>query len=164
MEQTSESQVSFYTCLMLPMKNGTKSMSMKIDPGVQVNTIPLSRYWKIFPHKINESRYPKQGTLIPINHTWISHNGKPQPFLGHFIIDVNHTTKPRLYLMRFYVFKNAISPQILLSCTTSECLGILKFKVPNLAVHSHIDVIPVPNPTAQVAQGRLPNMSPCGSL
>ena len=49
MEWASDGQVSFYTHLMVPTKNGTMSMMVKIDPGAQVNTIPLSRYWKLFP-------------------------------------------------------------------------------------------------------------------
>ena len=76
-ECTSDGQVSFYTHLMLPTKNGMKSMMVKIDLGAQVHTIPLSRYWKLLPNKINESRYPKQGSLIPTNHSWIFHDGKP---------------------------------------------------------------------------------------
>ena len=142
---TSKGQVSFYTHLMLPMKNGMKSMTVKIYPGTQVNTIPLSRYQKIFPHKTSASRYPKQGSLVPMYHTWISHNGKLQPFLGHFITDVNHATQPRLYLTYFYIFKDATTPQILLSYATSEHLGILKFKVPNLTAQSLIGTITIPN-------------------
>ena len=52
---------------------------------------------------------------------------------------------PRPYPTHFYVFKDATSPQNMLSYTTSEHLGILKFKVPNLATHSHIDAVTIPN-------------------
>ena len=97
MECASNGQVSFYTHLMLPTKNGMKSIMVKIDPGAQVNTIPLNRYWKLFSHKINESRYPKQGTLIPTNQSWISHDDKPQTFLGHFMAEGNQTTQPSSY-------------------------------------------------------------------
>ena len=144
MECASDSQVSFYTHLMLPTKNGTKSITMKINPGAQVKAIALSRYWKLFPHKINVSRYPKQGILIPTNHSWISHDGKPQPFLGHFIANVNHTTHPRLYPMHVYIFKDATNPQIWLSYTMLEHIGILEFKVPNLTVKSHLDAATIP--------------------
>ena len=145
MECAFNCQVLFYTHLMLPTKNRMKSMTVKIEPAAQVNTIHLSRYQNIFPHKINKSRYPKQGTLIPTNHSLISHVGKPQPFLGNFITDVNYATQPRPYPIQFYVFQDATNHQILLLYVTSEYLGILEFKVPNLAVQSHIDVISVPN-------------------
>ena len=142
MEQASE--VSFYIHLMLPTKNGTRSMMVKINPGAQVNTIPLSRYQKLFPHKISDSRYPKSNALNPTSQSWISHDGKPQPFLRHFIAEVNHATEPRSYPTHFYVFVDATCLQILLSYAMSECLGILEFKVPNLVTQLHIDALTVP--------------------
>ena len=144
-ERASGSKVLFYTHLQLPMKNGTKMMTTEIDPGAQVNTIPLSRYQKPFPHKINESRYPKPSSLSPTSHTWISPSGTPKPFLGHFVGKVNHATLPRLHPTRFYIFEDATSFQILHSYAVSERLGILEFKVPNLTTHSHIDNLTVPS-------------------
>ena len=144
MEQASDGQVSFYTSLMLPTKNGTKSMMMKTDPGAQVNTIHLSRYQRLFPHEISKPSYPKPGTLIPTSHSWISHDSKPQSFLGHFITKVNHATLPRSYPTHFYVFEDAPSPQTQLSYTTSEFLGILEFKVPSVTAQLYIDALTVP--------------------
>ena len=40
MKGASDGQVSFYTCLMLSTKNGIKTLTVKIDPGAPVNTIP----------------------------------------------------------------------------------------------------------------------------
>ena len=119
-------------------------MMVKIEPGTQVNTIHLIRYQKLFPHKISESRYPKPGTLIPTSHSWMSHNGKPQPFLGHFIAKVNHATEPMWYPIDFYVFEDATSPKILVFYVISECLGILEFNVPNFMAQLHIDALTVP--------------------
>ena len=110
-ERASNSQVLFYTRLQLPRKNGTKLMTVKIDPGAQVNTIPLSRYQKLFPKKVNETRYPEPHSLSPIAHTWISHDGKPKPFLDHFIAKVQHATLPRSYPVHFYVCEDATSPR-----------------------------------------------------
>ena len=91
---------------------------------------PWAGIRKIFLHKINESRYPKQGTLIPTNHSWISHDGKPQPFLGPF-----QPCNPSLGCTWYNsVFKDATNPQILLSYARSEYIGILEIKVPNLTV------------------------------
>ena len=108
-------------------------MVVKIDPGTQVNTIPLSRYHTLFPNKLTKSRYPKAKSLMPTYHAWISHSGSPKPFLGHFIVEVAHAKEPRMYPIRFYVFEDATHPQILLSYATSERLGIITFQVPNLA-------------------------------
>ena len=119
-------------------------MTVKIDPGTQVNTIPLSRYQKLYLTKFDETRLPISSTLSPTFHTWISHDGLPKPFLGYFITEVLHATLPKSYPTCCYVFKDATSPQILLSYATLERLGILEFKVPNLAAHSQVDYLNVP--------------------
>ena len=117
-------------------------MTVQIDPVAQVNTIPLSRYCTLFPTKHNKSRYPK--ALLPISHTWMSHYGSPKPFLGHFVAEVKHASEPRTYPTHFYISEDAMSPQILLSYVTLERLGIIVFKVPNLAATSQVDNLKVP--------------------
>ena len=54
-------------------------MTVKIDPGAQVNTILLIQCWKLFPHKLTETIYPKPCTLIPSAHSWISDDDTPSP-------------------------------------------------------------------------------------
>ena len=68
-ESVSDSQLSFYTRLQLPTYDGTKLMTIKIDPGVQVNTMPLIKYHKLFPQKVDDSRFPKPNALSPTAHT-----------------------------------------------------------------------------------------------
>ena len=110
--------------------------------GTQVNTIPLSRCCTLYPNKLTRSRFPQAKSLMPTHHTWISHDGLPEPFLGHFIIEVVHAKESRMYPIRFYVFEDATNPQILLSYTTLERLGIVSFQVPNLAAtHSLNQVV-----------------------
>ena len=48
---------------------------------------------------------------MPSHNTWISHNGLPQPFLGHFIVEIAHAKEP----IRFYVFEDT-STVSLASC------------------------------------------------
>ena len=49
-ERASDGQVAFFTHLDLPAQSVNKTMVVKIDPGAQVNTIPLSRYHTLFPN------------------------------------------------------------------------------------------------------------------
>ena len=121
-------------------------MVVRIDPGTQVNTIPLSRYCTLYPNHLNKSRYPKAKILMPTNHTWMSHDGLPKPFLGHFITEISHATEPRMYPVRFYVFEDATNPPNLLSYATSERLGIIQFQVPNLAATHPLDQVAVQTP------------------
>ena len=67
------------------------------------------------------------------------HDETPQQFLGYFIADIHHKTKPEVLPIRFYVFKDTTSPKILLSYTVSERLGIVKFQIPNEAPSIALD-------------------------
>ena len=162
MESASDGQVVFYTCLHLPARSGAKTMTVKIDPGNQVNTILLSKYSYLFPNKLTKSRYPKAKSIMPTHHTWISHDGLPKPFLGHFIVEVVHVKEPRMYPARFYIFEDTTNPHILLSHATSERLGIVSFQVPNLAATHSIDQVAIPDPPA--AWGRPPRKWPFKTL
>ena len=124
-------------------------MVVKIDPGTQVNTIPLSRYCTLYPNCLNKSRYPKAKSLEPTNHTWMSHDGLPKLFLGHLITEVSHAKETRMYPVRFYVFEDATNPPNLLSYATSERLGIVQFQVPNLAATHHLDQVAVQTPSGK---------------
>ena len=121
-------------------------MTIKIDPGAQVNTIPLKKYHTLFPNKLTKSRLLNPNALLPTAIIWMSHDGLPKPFLGHFVAEVMHASEPRSYLTHFYIFEDTTSPHILLSYATLERLGINAFNVPNLAVTSWVDNIAVPTP------------------
>ena len=82
---------------------------------------------------------------MPTHHTWISHDGSPKPFLGHFIVEVAHAKESRIYPIRFYVFEDATNPHIILSYATLERLGIVLFEVPNLAPTHSLDQVALNN-------------------
>ena len=125
-----------------------KHLTVKIDPGAKVNTIPLSRYRKIFPKKMTKNGYPKPLSLNTTSHSWISHDGKLQPFLGPIHCQHQACLPDQIMPdMHFYVFEDATSPHILLLYATSEQLGILQFSVPNLVTQVHIDASSLPTPS-----------------
>ena len=106
-------------------KQGSKSLPVKVDPGADVNTIPLTKYRKLFPAHFTKAGNLKQKALHPTRHTWRVHDETPQQFLGYFIADIHHKTIPEVLPIRFYVFKDTTSPKILLSYAASERLGIV---------------------------------------
>ena len=112
-------------------KQGSKPLLVKVDPGADVNTVPLSKYKKLFPTHFTKAGNLKQKILHPSTHTWRAHNETPQQFLGYFIADIHHKTTADVLPVRFYVFKDTTSPKILLSYAASEKLGIVKFQIPN---------------------------------
>ena len=113
-------------------KQGSKPILVKVDPGADVNTVPLSKYRKLFPTHFMKAGNLKQKILHPTRHTWRAHiHETPQQFLGFFIADIHHKTTADVLPVRFYVFKDITSPKILLSYAASEKLGIVKFQIPN---------------------------------
>ena len=124
-------------------KQGSKSIPVKVDPGTDVNTIPLSKCKKFFPVHFTKAGNLKQKALHPTRHTWTAHDDKPQQFLGFFIADIHHKTQPDGLSVRFYVFKDTTSPRILLSYAASERLGIVKFQIPNEAPSTALDAISI---------------------
>ena len=112
-------------------KQGSKPLLVKVDPGADVNTVPLSKYRKLFPTHFTKAGNLKQKILHPTTHNWRAHDETPQQFLGFFIADIHHKTTADVLPVRFYVFKDTTSPKILLSYAASEKLGIVKFQIPN---------------------------------
>ena len=112
-------------------KQGSKQILVKVDPGADVNTVPLSKYRKLFPTHFMKAGNLKQKILHPTRHIWRAHDETPQQFLGFFIADIHHKTTSDILLVRFYVFMDTTSPKILLSYAVSEKLGIVKFQIPN---------------------------------
>ena len=130
-DRTSDGYTSFHTSLQVDTKQGAKSISVKVDPGAEVNTIPLNRYRKLFIKNFTKAGNIKNNVLHPTSHLWSSHDSKPQQFLGYFSLNIHHKTISKTLPVRFYVFQDTTNPPILLSYSASERLGIIEFKVPN---------------------------------
>ena len=134
-------------------KQGSKPLLVKVDPGADVNTVPLSKYRKLFPTHFTKAGNLKQKILHPPTHTWRAHDETPQQFLGFFIADIHHKTTADALPVRFYVFKDTTCPKILLSYAASEKLGIVKFQIPNetpTAVNAITTYRPVKKNTRQL--------------
>ena len=133
---------SFHTTLQLVTKQGCKSLPVKVDPGSDTNIIPLSRYRSLFPHHFHTNSTLKAKSLRKANVTWSLHDGTTHKFIGFFMVDVQHKTKPDVIPISFYVLKDSTRPFTLLSYSASLHLGILEFKVSNEARSYKINAIP----------------------
>ena len=137
---------SFHTMLQLVTKQGCQSILVKVDPGADVNTIPLSHFKTLFPQDFNKNGNLKKNILRSITCTWSPHGGHIQWFLGYFTIDVQHKTTPDVIPISLYVFEDSTRPFMLLSYPASIHLGIMEFEVPNEA-SSHAMVNSITNNT-----------------
>ena len=137
----SDGHTTFHTTLQMVTKQGSKPLPVKVDPGADVNTIPLTKYTKLFPAHFTKAGNLNPKALHPTRHMWTAHDETPQQFLCYFIADIHHKTMPEVLPIRFYVFKDITSPKILLSYAASERLGIVKFQIPNEAPSIALDTI-----------------------
>ena len=109
-DRASDGHTSFHTALQVDTKQDAKSISVKVDPGAEVNTIPLSQYRKLFKKNFTKAGNIKNNVLHPTSHLWSSTDSKPQQFLGYFIINIHHKTISKTLPVRFYVFQDTTNP------------------------------------------------------
>ena len=109
-KSASDGQVAFFTRLQLPTCDRIKN-DCQDQSWCSGEHHPTSRYHALFPNKLNKSRVPQSNALLPTYNTWMSHDGSPKPFLGHFVAEVMHVSEPRSYLTLFYMLKDVTFPQ-----------------------------------------------------
>ena len=128
-----DGQMSFHTTLQMVTKQGCKPLPVKVDPGADINTIPLTCYKTIFPQHFTKDGHLKKNVLRSTASTWSLHDGQRKHFLGFFTGGIQHKTLPKLIPLSFYIFQDTTNPHLLLSYSTSIHLGIVEFKIPNEA-------------------------------
>ena len=80
-DTTFDGHTSFHTMLQMLTKQGCKSVPVKIDSGAEINTVPLSKYKKLFPAHFTKSGNLKNEALHPTTHMWTAHDMTPQKYL-----------------------------------------------------------------------------------
>ena len=123
-----DEQTSFHTTLQIITSQGSKPLHVKVDPGAECSSIPLSHFHKAFPKHFTKSGALKKSVLKPMWMTWSAHNGTCQNFLGYIVLDIQHKTLPQVLPCKFYVFEDSTSPDIPLSYPASS----LKFPMKHL--------------------------------
>ena len=128
-DQEPDGQTSFHTTLQMVTKQGCKPLPVKVDPGADINTIPLTHYKTIFPQHFPKDGHLKKNVLRSTASTWSPHDGQRKHFLGFFTVDIQHKTLPKLIPLSFYIFQDTTNPHLLLSYSASVHLGIVEFKI-----------------------------------
>ena len=131
----------FHTTLQVITSQGSKPLHVKVDPGAECSSIPLSHFCKTFPKHFTKSGALKKSALKPMWTTWSAHDGTCQNFLGYIVLDIQHKTLPQTLLCKFYAFEDSTSPHILLSYPASSWLSIVQFTVPNEAPVNFLSMI-----------------------
>ena len=126
-----DGQTAFHTTLQIVTSQGCKPLHVKVDPGADCSTIPLSCFHSAFPKHFTKSGALKKSALKPMYATWSAHDGECRHFLGYIVLNIQHKTTPQILPIKFYVFEDFTTPTTLLSYVASSRLGIVQFTVPN---------------------------------
>ena len=126
-----DGHTAFHTTLQVITSQGCKNLQAKVDPGADCSTIPLSHFRSAFPKHFTKSGALKKNALQPTYATWSAHDGQRKHFSGYLVLNIQHKTTPQILPIKFYVFEDHTSPDILLSYAASSRLGIVQFTVPN---------------------------------
>ena len=62
-DRAPDGQTSFHTTLQMVTKQGCKPLPVKVDPGADINTIPLKCYKTIFPQHFSKDGHFKEECL-----------------------------------------------------------------------------------------------------
>ena len=128
-----DGHTAFHTTLQIVTSQGCKNLQVKVDPGADLSTIPLSRFCSAFPKHFTKSGALKKNALKPTYATWSAHDGECRHFLGYIVLNIQHKTTPQILPIKFYVFEDYTNPTTLLSYAASSRLGIVHFTIPNEA-------------------------------
>ena len=71
--------------IKLPNRNGIHKLRLKIDTGVQANTLPVSTFRRMFPEKLDADGFPNTKKQF-INKKLIAYNGTPIKCFGNIKI------------------------------------------------------------------------------
>ena len=127
-----DGHTAFHTTLQIVTSQGrNKHLHVKVDPGADCTTIPLSHFHSVFPKHFTKSGALKKSALKPTYATWSAHDGGCSHFLGYIVLNIQHKTTPQILPIKFYVFEDYTNPTTLLSYAASSRLGIVQFTVPN---------------------------------
>ena len=126
-----DGQTAFHTTFQIVTSQGCKPLHVKVGPGADCSTIPLSHFHSAFPKHFTKSGALKKSALKPTYATWSTHDGECRHFLGCIVLNVQHKTTPKILPIKFYVFGDFTNPTTLLSYAASSRLGIVQFTVPN---------------------------------
>ena len=126
-----DGHTAFHTTLQIVTSQGCKPLHVKVDPGTDCSTIPLSHFHAAFPKHFTKSGALKKSTLKPMYATWSAHDGECRHLLGYIVLNIQHKTTPQILPIKFYVFEDYTNPTTLLSYAASSRLSIVQFTVPN---------------------------------
>ena len=127
----SDGKTEIITDITCKFKGKLIAMEVKVDPGSQTNSIPLSHFRHLFPQLCSKDGIPMENTLEPTLAQFEAYDGGILTSHGWIVLptqDIRDTKK--FHPVRYYVVTKK-EARILISHATATWLGLVKVLCPN---------------------------------
>ena len=117
----------------LPYRNVADIMEAKVDDGAEVNILPLHTFRSMFPHKLDEDGYPKEGSLKGSKMTLQCYDDGKLVNHGTLTLLIKHYTKNSFQDHQFFIVDTPTWKEIIIGHPASVRLGLIQVLCKNYA-------------------------------
>ena len=108
-------------------------MEVKVDDGAKVNILPLHTFRLMFPHKLDEDGYPKDGFLKGSKMTLQCYDDGKLVNHGMITLKLKHYSKNSFQDHQFFVVETPTQKEIIIGHPVSVRLGLIQVLCKNYA-------------------------------
>ena len=128
----SDGKTEIITDIICKFKGKQIAMEVKVDPGSETNSIPLSHFRHLFPELCSKDGSPKENALEPTLAQFEAYDGGIMTSHGWIILPTWDIRDNKFHPVRYYVVTRE-EARILISHATATWLGLVKVLCPNKA-------------------------------
>ena len=119
--------------VQLPYRNVADIMEVKVNDGAEVNILPLHTFRSMFPHKLDDDNYPKDGFLKGSRTTLQCYNDGKLVNHGTITLRLKHYAKNSFQDHQFFVVETRTQKEIIIGHPVSVRLGLIQVLCKNYA-------------------------------
>ena len=130
--QMGKTKIVMKLRVKLPYRNEVDIMEVKVDKGAEANILPLHTFTSMFPHKLDEDGYPKDG-FKGSKMTLQCYDDSKLVNHGMLTLELKHYSKNSFQDHQFFVVETPTRKEIIIGHPVSVRLGLLQVLCKNYA-------------------------------
>ena len=99
--------------IKLPYRNVADILEVKVDDGAEANILPLHTFRSMFPHKLDEKGYPKDGFLRGLKMTLQCYSDGRLVNHGTITLKLKHYSENSFQDHQFFVLETPTQKRLL---------------------------------------------------
>ena len=117
----------------LPHWNVIDNIQVKMDDGTEANILPLDSFSTVFPHALDENRYPKTESLERFKVGLECYDDRKLINHGYIKLKLQHYSEKSFQYYIFYVIETKTWKEIIIGHPSSVRLGIIHVLCENVS-------------------------------